>query len=46
MSSSASFAPLIGRLRRGLGQMQARSGMELACKLVVESVGQMTTVFD
>ena len=46
MSSSASFAPLIARLRRGSDRMSARSSMGLACILVVESVGQTTTPFD
>ena len=46
MSSSASFAPLIARLRRGLDRMPVQSGMGLACRLEVESAWRTTVVFD
>ena len=46
MSSSLSFAPSIARLHRGSGRMMAWSGVELACRLVVESAGRTTIVFD
>ena len=39
VSSSALFAPSIARLRQGSGWMLARSNVELACRLAVESVG-------
>ena len=46
MSSSASFAPLIARLRRESGHMPAWSSMELMCKLMVESTRRTMIVFD
>ena len=46
MSSFASFAPFIARLRRGLDRMLVRSGMGLACRLEVESAGRTAVVFD
>ena len=45
VSSSASFVLLIVRLHRGSGQMPARSGVGLACKLAVASAGQTAIVF-
>ena len=32
--------------RRGSGQIPARFGVELACRLAVASAGRMTTIFD
>ena len=46
MSSSASFAPSIVRLRRGSGQLPMRSCVELVYKLAVASAGQTTSIFD
>ena len=46
MNSSTSFTPLAVRSLRESGLMPVRSSVGLACKLVVTSVRQMTTIFD
>ena len=46
MSSFASFAPSIARLRQRSDRMPERSGVGLACKLAVALVGRTTIVFD